>query len=88
MSFVVGKFLGTNALAAVTSSGTLIFLMVNLFMGIANGEGVIISRFFGAGDKKQVSNAFGHLFILSSGASIQPYEYMKIMLFINIIIII
>ena len=56
-AFIVGRFLGTNALAAVTSSGNLIFLMVSFFMGIATGGGVVISRYFGAGDRKQVSRA-------------------------------
>ncbi len=56
-AWIVGKFLGTNALAAVTSSGTLIFLMISFFMGIAMGGGVVISRYFGAGDKEQVSRA-------------------------------
>ena len=56
-AFIVGRFLGTNALAAVTSSGTLIFLLVSLFMGIAMGGGVVISRYFGAGDETQVSRA-------------------------------
>ena len=56
-AFIVGKFLGTNALAAVTSSGTLIFLMTSFFMGIAMGGGVVISRYFGAGDSQQVCRA-------------------------------
>lgn len=56
-AWIVGKFLGTNALAAVTSSGTLIFLMISFFMGIAMGGGVVISRYFGAGDQEQVSCA-------------------------------
>ena len=50
-AFIVGKFLGTNALAAVTSSGTLIFLMTSFFMGIAMGGGVVISRYL---DRKSV----------------------------------
>ena len=54
-AFIVGRFLGTNALAAVTSSGTLIFLLLSFFMGTAMGGGVVISRYFGAGDKEQVS---------------------------------
>lgn len=54
-AFIVGRFLGTNALAAVTSSGTLIFLLISFFMGTAMGGGVVISRYFGAGDKEQVS---------------------------------
>ena len=56
-AFIVGRYLGTNALAAVTSSGTLIFLMISFFAGIAMGAGVVISRYFGAGDTAEVSRA-------------------------------
>lgn len=56
-AFIVGRCLGTNALAAVTSSGTLIFLMISFFMGTAMGAGVVISRYFGAGKEKEISCA-------------------------------
>lgn len=56
-TFIVGKFLGTEALAAVSSSGTLIFLLVSFFTGTAMGAGVVISRYFGAGDPDKVSRA-------------------------------
>lgn len=56
-AFIVGKCLGTNALAAVTSSGTLIFLLTSFFMGTAMGAGVVISRYFGAGKVDEVSRA-------------------------------
>ena len=48
-AFLVGRSLGTEALAAVTSSGTLIQLMISFFMGMAMGAGVVISRYFGCG---------------------------------------
>jgi len=47
-SLIVGNFLGSNALAAVTSSGSLIFLLVGFFNGIAIGAGVVIARYYGA----------------------------------------
>lgn len=47
-SLIVGNFIGKDALAAVSSSGSLIFLMVGFFNGIAMGAGVTISRYFGA----------------------------------------
>ena len=56
-TFIVGKFLGTDALAAVSSSGTLIFLLISFFAGTASGAGVTISRYFGAGDRDKVSRA-------------------------------
>lgn len=56
-ALIVGRFLGTEALAAVTSSGTLIFLMISFFTGTAMGGGVVISRYFGANDETKVSRA-------------------------------
>lgn len=47
-SLIVGKFVSNDALAAVSSSGNLIFMMVGFFNGIALGAGVIIARYFGA----------------------------------------
>ena len=47
-SLIVGNFLGSNALAAVSSSGNLIFLMVGCINGIALGAGVVFAWYFGA----------------------------------------
>ena len=47
-SLIVGNFLGSDALAAVSSSGSLTFLLVGFFQGLAMGAGVIIARYFGA----------------------------------------
>ena len=47
-AWCVGKFIGDDALAAVSSSGSLIFLMVSFFNGVAMGAGVVIARCFGA----------------------------------------
>ena len=44
----MGNFLGSNALAAVSSSSNLIFLMVGFINGIAMGAGVVIARYYGA----------------------------------------
>ena len=56
-SLVVGNFLGSDALAAVTSTGSLIFPLVGFFNGTAMGAGVIIARFFGAKDHENVKKA-------------------------------
>ncbi len=80
-ALIVGKYLGTNALAAVTSSGTLIFLLISFFMGTSMGAGVVISRYFGAGDETQVSRgvhtvlAFGiasGLILTAVGVALTP----------------
>lgn len=56
-SLIVGNFIGNDALAAVSSSGNLIFLLVGFFNGIAMGAGVIISKYFGAKDYKKLQLA-------------------------------
>ena len=56
-SLIVGNFLGSNALAAVSSSGNLIFLMVGFFQGISVGAGVVIARYYGARAYKEVQKA-------------------------------
>ena len=56
-TLIVGRNLGTNALAAVSASGTLIFLMISFFVGATMGAGITISRYFGAKDYDMVSKA-------------------------------
>ena len=58
-ALVVGNLCGENALAAVTSTGSLIFLIVGFFGGVYGGVGVVIARCFGAGDEYQVRRAVG-----------------------------
>lgn len=56
-SLIVGNFIGSDALAAVSSSGNLIFLMVGFFNGIAMGAGVVIARYYGARKTEEVEKA-------------------------------
>ena len=56
-TLIVGNFLGPDALAAVSSSGSLIFMMVGFFNGMAVGAGVVISRAYGAGDRDRLDRA-------------------------------
>ncbi len=56
-SLIVGWFLGDQALAAVTSSGNLVFMFVGFFNGLAMGAGVLIARYFGARDYKAMEDA-------------------------------
>ena len=56
-TLIVGNLLGNTALAAVSSSGNLVFLMVSLLSGMGMGGGVVIARFFGAGDIRNLRRA-------------------------------
>lgn len=80
-SVIVGKFLGDEALAAVASSGSLVFMLIGFFQGMALGAGVIISRSFGAKDYKTLERtihtdvAFGlvaGLFLTVFGVCMTP----------------
>ena len=54
---VVGQFSGAEALAAVGSTGSLINLLVNLFIGLSLGGNVIIAHAHGAGDHQGIRKA-------------------------------
>lgn len=56
-TIVVGQYVGTQALAAVGTTGNIINLLVGFFVGVSSGATVIISQFFGAGDRQNVSKA-------------------------------
>lgn len=62
---VVGRFAGNDALAAVGSTSSLINLLVNVFMGLSVGTNVMVARFFGAGQKKELEEMV-HTAILTS----------------------
>ena len=54
---VVGKYVGSHALAAVGSNGPVINLIVNLFMGVSIGGSAVIAQHYGAGQYEDVSEA-------------------------------
>lgn len=56
-AWCVGNYIGDDALAAVSSSGSLIFMMVSFFNGVAMGAGVVIARAFGAKQYDTMSKA-------------------------------
>ena len=80
-AWCVGNYIGDEALAAVSSSGSLIFMMVSFFNGLAMGAGVVIARSFGAkqyGDMSKAIHtaiAFGliaGLFLTVAGVALTP----------------
>ena len=71
-SLIVGNFLGSNALAAVSSSGNLIFLMVGFINGIAMGAGVVIARYYGAKKRDSLQKAIHTTVAFGLRASSRP----------------
>lgn len=64
-SLIVGNKLGDEALAAVSSTGMLIFLLIGFFQGIGMGAGVVVSQFFGAKDRKNLRKSI-HTYLFAS----------------------
>jgi len=62
---VVGRFIGSNALAAVGSTGPLVNLLVNVFMGLSVGASVLVGHYYGAGQETDVEETVHTAILLS-----------------------
>jgi putative MATE family efflux protein len=62
-SIVVGKFIGKDALAAVGTSGPVIFLLISFMIGITMGFTIVISQYFGAKDMDKVKKAINTMYV-------------------------
>ena len=69
-AWVLGNFAENEAFAAVSSGGSLTFLIIGFFNGIAIGGSVIISRYYGAGDEENVVRAIHTNFLFGVIASV------------------
>lgn len=64
-TIIVGQYVGTQALAAVGSTGNLISLLVDFFVGLSSGTTVLIAQFFGANQEHRVSKTVHTSFALA-----------------------
>ena len=62
---VVGQYAGSDSLAAVGSTGSLVNLLTNIFIGLSVGTNVLTARYYGAGKKRDVEETV-HTAILTS----------------------
>jgi putative MATE family efflux protein len=67
---IVGKFVGTKALAAVGATGTICFLILGFLMGMSAGFTVLTSQRFGAGDMAGMRKTVGSAAVLSAIVSV------------------
>ena len=56
-TIIVGRFVGTQALAAVGSTSSLVNLINGFFIGLSTGSSVVLSQYYGAGDRSGVSRS-------------------------------
>ena len=59
-SIVVGKYVGDNALAAVGSAAPILNMLLVLFIGISAGANIMVSQYFGAGKRENLSYTVGN----------------------------
>lgn len=69
-SVVVGNYLGDNALAAVGASFPIFYVLISLVIGIASGNMIIISQYYGAKKMEKVKQAIDTFYITVFFASI------------------
>ncbi len=69
-SVVVGNYVGDNALAAVGSAGPILNLLIVLFVGISVGAGIMVSQYFGARQKENLSRTIGNCITLTAIATL------------------
>lgn len=69
-SVVVGHYVGDNALAAVGSAGPIFNLLIVLFIGISVGAGILVSQYYGARNREELSRTIGNSLTLTACASI------------------
>lgn len=69
-SIIVGRYVGDNALAAVGSAGPILNLILVLFVGISVGAGIMVSQYFGAREREDLSGTIGSCITLTAISSI------------------
>lgn len=57
-TYIVGRYLGDQALAAVSISGTAMYMMFSVMMGVTTGVSVVISQYYGAGKYEKMGQTF------------------------------
>lgn len=60
-TLIVGRYIGTDALAAVGATGSISFLILGFASGVASGFGVVIGQFFGAKDEKKLRSCLANI---------------------------
>lgn len=67
-SIVVGRYVGDNALAAVGSATPILNLLLVLFVGISMGASIMVSQYFGAKQREELSATIGNCITLTAAA--------------------
>jgi putative MATE family efflux protein len=87
-SVIVGQFVGDNALAAVGSAMPILNLLLVLFVGISVGAGIMVSQYFGARQKEELSKSIGCCITMTAVSSVvmmavTPFVTKPLLLLLN-----
>lgn len=63
-SIIVGRFIGKEAMEAVSGANPIMFLLVAALMGVSLGFSILVSQFYGSGDLKKVKATIDTTYIL------------------------
>ena len=63
---IIGKYVGSAGLSALNNSGTILNLVMNILLGVTTGGSILISQYFGAGDRENSKQSVVTLFTFSA----------------------
>ena len=87
-SIVVGHYIGDSALAAVGSASPILNMLLVLFVGISAGVGIMVSQYFGAKNREELSHTIGTSITLTALCSlflmlVAPFAVQPILNLLN-----
>lgn len=69
-TYIVGRFLGDEALAAVSIAGIAMYMLFSIMMGVTTGISVVISQFYGANETRKISRTFAAGIYVAAGMTL------------------
>lgn len=69
-TYVVGRFLGDSALAAVSIAGSAMYMLFSIMMGVTTGVSVVVSQFYGAHKEREIQKTFAAGTYVAAGMTI------------------
>lgn len=86
-TYIVGHYLGDEALAAVSISGTAMFMMFSIIMGVTTGVSVVVSQNYGASKIEEIRHTFvagvyvaiGMILVIGIGGSLSAVPLLKLL---------
>ena len=67
--YIVGRYLGDEALAAVSIAGSGMYLIMSLMMGVTTGVSIVIAQYYGAGSEKKIRETFASSIFVALGVT-------------------